>query len=456
MIVLGGQPVMALGVTGCGGIVFLAGTVRPQPGRCLIVRSCWTGDDQPVSLPRNRYFDVLRATAIVRVVVYHTLGYAWLTIVFPAMGVMFALAGSLMAGSLDRGGTAVRSRLRRLLPALWVLGAVAVPLMLWQGWTESDERPLRWGELLYWVFPIADPPGSDWGGNFAGVLWYLRAYLWFVLLSPAALLVFRRWPVATVLAPLSLVVAEATGVLEIGGQGGNVLLDIGTYGTCWLLGFAHHDGLLRRIRPAVVFALAGLAGALGAGWFLTHPGENGYDLTTIPLGNALWSVGFVLVLLRFEPSTAWLERVPGLARLVTVLNARAVTVYLWHEPAIMAAGLAAGGLLAGVPLLAAVVGLTAVAVLLLGWVEDVAARRRPTLFPGGRGRHRRDGQLEHGAAAGVGTDRERAAVQVRGPLADREPESDRAGPAAEPLEQRGGDRGVDTRAVVGDGNPSGG
>ena len=46
---------------------------------------------------RNRYIDTLRAAAILRVIVYHAFGGAWLTILRPAMGVMFALGGSLMA-----------------------------------------------------------------------------------------------------------------------------------------------------------------------------------------------------------------------------------------------------------------------------------------------------------------------------------------------------------------------
>lgn len=55
--------------------------------------------------------------ALVRVVVFHLFGWAWLTVLFPSMGVMFALAGSLMARSLARpAGGVIRSRLRRLLP----------------------------------------------------------------------------------------------------------------------------------------------------------------------------------------------------------------------------------------------------------------------------------------------------------------------------------------------------
>lgn len=48
---------------------------------------------------RDRYLDLLRSIALVRVVCYHLFGWAWLTVLFPSMGVMFALAGSLMARS---------------------------------------------------------------------------------------------------------------------------------------------------------------------------------------------------------------------------------------------------------------------------------------------------------------------------------------------------------------------
>ena len=56
--------------------------------------------------PRTRerigYLDLLRAAALLRVVTYHMLGWTWLHIFIPAIGVMFALAGSLMADSLSR------------------------------------------------------------------------------------------------------------------------------------------------------------------------------------------------------------------------------------------------------------------------------------------------------------------------------------------------------------------
>jgi peptidoglycan/LPS O-acetylase OafA/YrhL len=124
---------------------------------------------------RNRYLDLLRAAAIVRVVVYHLFGWPWLSLVFPAMGVMFALAGSLTAASLDKrsAGKVVTSRLRRLLPPLWLLGLIAVPVMLALGWAhETDgEQPFSPAKLVLWLVPVGDPPGSDKGVDLWEPLW---------------------------------------------------------------------------------------------------------------------------------------------------------------------------------------------------------------------------------------------------------------------------------------------
>jgi peptidoglycan/LPS O-acetylase OafA/YrhL len=317
---------------------------------------------------RNRYLDLLRAAATVRVVVYHSTGWAALTIVFPAMSVMFALAGSMMAASLDRYGPwAVERRLHRLLPSLWVLVAIAVPAMLAIG--------LVWDwRVLLWAFPIQDPPATGFWLEGLAAMWYLRDFLWLVLLSPLALPVFRRFPLPTIILPYACL-----AVLTFAGwHPPPAVHDLALYGGAWLLGFAHHDGLLRRRRWWLIAVLA----VAGAAWTLTHPGPRGLDLNDIPLGNALWSAAFVLVALGIEPSVR-----PY--RLLTVLNARALTIYLWHVPLIVALSRLAEW--AGLPIfgwvgigwrLAVVTALLTGVIMAVGWVEDVAAGRRPTLLPG--------------------------------------------------------------------------
>lgn len=350
-----------------------------------------TADARPATAPgRERYLDVYRAVALMRVVVYHTFGYAWLTILFPAMGVMFAVAGSLTARSLERapGSAVVRGRLRRLLPSVWAMGLILVPAMLLHGWSTRDAQwPLRWHELAYWVLPVFNPPGSEWAVNAVGPLWYIRAYLWFVLLSPLLLWAFRRWPVGTVLMPLALVVASGFGVPDLTalGQPGSALRDFATYGACWVLGFAHRSGALQRLRLPVAAGVAAVVMAVGLGWALSRPDPVlGVDLNEIPVAQALWSVGVVLLLLRWAPRLDWMDRAPVIRWLVGLISARAVTIYLWHNLAIDMAVVVnhALGRYSGVELFLTTLALTAVPVLALGWIEDVAARRPPQLVPG--------------------------------------------------------------------------
>jgi peptidoglycan/LPS O-acetylase OafA/YrhL len=344
---------------------------------------------------RNRYLDSLRAGAIVRVVIYHAFGWAWLTVFLPAMGVMFAVAGSLMAASIAKHGArrAVTSRIRRLLPALWAFGAIAVPLMLWHGWSSSDpEHPLRWPELVFWLVPISDPPGNTWGEPLWEVLWYLRAYLLFVLASPVLFLLYRRVSWLVVAAPLAgLAVLLLTG-FRLPDPVDGIMWDFVTYCACWVAGFAHRDGRLARL-PIALYGLlvAGLA-AIGLYYLYTHPTADGFDLNEVPVARTLWSLGFVLLVLRWRPAMQWLDRMPTTAKAVRLVNARAVTIYLWHYPLISIATIVLTYLTVpwGTPkydieMIIIEFVLVIAAVMAFGWVEDVAARRRPSLWPTGGG-----------------------------------------------------------------------
>ena len=336
---------------------------------------------------RDRYVDALSAVAIIRVVLVHAFPIATLEMIFPSMGVMFALGGSLMVKSLDRNaGAAVRNRLRRLLPALWAMAAILVPLMLHHGWPDHPS----WPKLLLWIVPIADPPSSEFGFSAAGVLWYLVTYLWLVLLSPLLLALYRRARLATVLLPLTalLVLSLYPGLL--GDTAGWVTQNVLAYASCWILGMAHREGHLALLRPALVLGLgaACVSGALAWAW--THPIENHMDLTSIPVAYAIYAIGFVLVLMRWAPPMGWLARSRPLDGFVSMVNNRAVTIYLWHNVAITAAVALFDPLrlwripTQGLEYLAdftIAMALLALAVLALGWVEDVAARRRPRISP---------------------------------------------------------------------------
>ncbi|MEU9442012.1 acyltransferase [Streptomyces sp. NPDC048304] len=347
---------------------------------------------RPAPAGRDRYFDTLRALALIRVVTYHTFGWAWCGLVFPSMGVMFGLAGTLMAKSLERPAVKVlKSRLRRLLPPFWFWGFFVVLAMLIHDWMPG------W-QIVYWIVPLGDPPGNAWGEQAWEILWYLRTYLWFVLLSPALLWIFRKAPVPVLL--LSLAPVLVLNFLWSGPDNrfGSALWDLSTYLFCWILGFAHREGVLQRMRPVLVWVLSGAALGYGAWYAFAHQADFGtYDLDENPLAQAFWSAGFVTLLMwakaAFRIDFAWLTRLRGLDRTVAVFNARAVTIYLWHEIALVLAvplidrfwdvpafeaylPLDSQWFMFGIGWI-----LIAVLVLLCGWVEDVAARRKPRLLP---------------------------------------------------------------------------
>lgn len=359
---------------------------------------------------RDRYIDTLRVLALGRVVAFHVTGWLVLPILFPSMGIMFALAGSLMAASLDRSPhnpwAVLRKRVRRLLPPLWALGLVLVPLMLILGWTAQTSKASEfgWSTVLAWLVPLSDPPGSDIGADWVLPLWYIRAYLWFVLLSPVMLWCFRRWPVRTFLTPLLLLGGYGAGLVALHGPEGDVVLKWAVFGSCWVLGFAHHDQLIRRIPLVRVIPVALALMAAGLAWMIRYPDPYvGWSLSDIPVADGLYCLGFVLLLLRAYPDFSWVGRIGWLNALIAAVNNRAMTIYLWSTACIFAAL----ALIEQVPVLEPIVAgpqwqahalvltltwvLIGLVVLALGWVEDVAAKRPVQFLPVPRrtGRHAR-------------------------------------------------------------------
>jgi peptidoglycan/LPS O-acetylase OafA/YrhL len=261
--------------------------------------------------------------------------------------------------------------------------------MIYLGWAreEDGEHPLSWARLAFWILPVGDPPGSDRAMDLWDPLWYVRAYLWFVVLSPLMYLAYRRMGWFAVAAPIAAIaVLDVTG-FTLPETADAAMWDFVTYGACWIAGFAHHDGRLARTRPVVVAGAAAVLGSAALYWLIRHVGD-GYDLNEIAEPQALWSLAVVLLVLRWQPPMTWLSRIRPLDATVTLLNNRAVTVYLWHNIAIVAVWpvltLAAlddlGGWGHPVELVATLI-LIGATILVFGWAEDLAARRRPRLWP---------------------------------------------------------------------------
>ncbi|MFD0530207.1 acyltransferase family protein [Kitasatospora arboriphila] len=361
---------------------------------------------------RDRYLDLLRGLALVRVVLYHNFSWAWLPLVFPSMGVMFALAGSLMARSLKRPAlTVIRGRLRRLLPPMWLFGVVVMTLWILDGWGPDAEGHPNWwwGKLAFWILPVSTPPypqgdlpgfglmEDSWGTQVGVPLWYLRAYLWYVLLSPLMLRALRRFPLVTVLTPL--VLTFFSGLLPEDGRIWETWSDFTIFGSCWILGMAHNEGLLKKLPQYVAPSVAPMIMVAGYWWYVSRPvldPTDVGDLEGVPIAQAVWSFGYVLLLLHLSPSwEQWPRRLEPFNGIVSLLNARAVSVYLWHTLALELSVPVIdqlwrvdyladnwGSVLGSpYPQLFAAIPLIGLFVLCFGWIEDVAAKRSPRLFP---------------------------------------------------------------------------
>jgi peptidoglycan/LPS O-acetylase OafA/YrhL len=357
---------------------------------------------------RDRYIDSLRALALIRVMTYHVFGWAWLPIAFPSMGIMFALAGSLIASSLDRSPgnpwRVLKKRGTRLLPPVWLLALVVVPVMLLVGWTHSDDAgdPLRWHTLPFWIVPISDPPGSELGAGWVSPMWYIRAYLWFMLLSPPTLWLFRHWPKRKLMLPLAVgllslplvvVLLNTLNLLSLDGRAGDVILAIATFSGCWMLGFAHHYNKIRSLPLVRVLMGGALLMALGLIWAFTHQDPvSTYDLGEIPMADTLYSLGAVLILLRLYPDFAWMEKRVVLDKMVTVFNSRAMTIYLWGNFAIflsnplldmwsVTSDLDQENAFGYFQMYLASWVIVIACVFMFGWCEDLAARRPLRINP---------------------------------------------------------------------------
>ncbi|MFC0197586.1 acyltransferase, partial [Microbacterium arthrosphaerae] len=314
---------------------------------------------------RDRAVDLVRVFCVIGVVVLHAImvgvtvtgsgpsfvnasdGTAWIVPVSWALQVMplFFIVGGFAGAtafrrSRARGGAAARfvaGRVHRLLLPAAVTVGVAGALL---GLLAAAGIPADLVALA--------------GFRFAQPLWFLGVFLVCQALLPALLRCHERAPLRTLgvlalLAGAVDVVRLATGIDGIG------FLNLAfVWLTLQQVGFFLADGridaLSRRSRAgAAAAAVALLAVSFASGLHSPDLVANINPPTT-----ALLLVGVVHVAL-FSLVRAPLERLaarPGPARLVDFATPRAMTVYLWHMPVLLAlAGLsAAASMLAGMPL----------------------------------------------------------------------------------------------------------
>jgi peptidoglycan/LPS O-acetylase OafA/YrhL len=334
---------------------------------------------------RDRSMDFLRAASIVAVVFGHwfisinhwdhgvirstsavgvTSGLWLLTWAFQVMPVFFFVGGFANLVALDsyrrRGETTwafVRSRLERLLrPSIVFLGLWAiVQVILHLADVGAPTGPRLWGDTT--LLRGMKPPGATIP---FGPLWFLGVYLVVVVIAPGTVWLHRRLGLWV---PLAMGLGAAAADL--------VAFSTGNWGWRWLnvafvlllphqLGHAYADGTLgrwprRNLWVMVVGGLAGLVllttpwlfeltlGPARFDWFPrigyypksllgtdVEPVSNAYPPTVCFLLGGIWTLGAVLLL---KPRLdRWLQR-DRPWRFTIVVNARIMTLFLWHMTA---------------------------------------------------------------------------------------------------------------------------
>jgi fucose 4-O-acetylase-like acetyltransferase len=316
-------------------------------------------DGSGTRAPRNRYADLLRVLAICFVVLGH-----WLLTSISYSGGQLSGVSAMDGISWSGWGTL----LFQVMPVFFLVGGYANAL----SWTQHRASGATWAQWLRHrairllrptsgyvaVVVIAVAAARLAGANaleleqagwaVAIQLWFLPVYLLLIALTPALHAAHRRWGLA-VPAVMALGAAGVDACLlgaHLSAVGyANYLL---VWGTMHQWGFAWRDGTLTRQRWRPYALAAGgiviLAGLLAWSPFpvnmvgTTSVGVN----NTIPPSVALLAFAAVQagLLLAAEPVMSRLLARARLWQLVTWLNNRVLTVYLWHMTPVVVAAVA--------------------------------------------------------------------------------------------------------------------
>jgi len=339
------------------------------------------GEDRPTSQrPRSIYLDAVRSLALARVVVYHALAREWLQI-FAALPLMFFVAGSLYAASLERRRTrtVVSDRYRRILVPYWCYIIPAVGLWAWLGLL-GEISPLDWFGIAFPALSAGGPqgPGLHTDVEFTWIaLWYLQFHL--VLAAVGGPL--RR---AQQRRPRVLWGVLAT-IFVLSWLAGSGVVIVVFYLSCWVLGYHHHDGDLRSVAERWWRPMCLVGVPVGAGLFLAFEPSiltSGIAVRLAAMGAAIIGVCWLVAALGLQSAVEPLLTGRRKLSVIHWMSQRAQTIYMWHMMAIyvvLAVPMPGGDNWAAM-LAWTTVG-TVVACVVVGWAEDVAARRRPSLWP---------------------------------------------------------------------------
>ena len=268
---------------------------------------------------RDAALDGLRALAILRVITWHASGWSWTTWVISSVPAMFVVTGALLARSLQKGSAfhVLWKRFKRLLVPLWCYSIVVYALSLY--------FQVRTSAVWTFFLPFNQPTSliaSQW---FTSAMWYLRAYVWVLVLAPFIYALTRRWK--SLIPAVGIVAVVAFGIWNTDTTGfswavGDILL----YSTCTAAGMAwlvHGRPSARTLHFAAVAFLAA-----ACGWLLYRQPLDGVVNNDHVLH--LFVGGFWTALLLHFPNTLSSFSTTAVSRF---LNKYPLSVYLWHSMA---------------------------------------------------------------------------------------------------------------------------
>ena len=276
-----------------------------------------SGTTKVLQTARDTSLDGLRAVAIIRVITWHASGWPWTTWVVSSVPAMFVVTGALLARSFESKSIVevLRHRFQRLLPPLWVYCLLVFVL--------SNHFETEMSSLWTFIFPLEQPSAEIAGYWFTSALWYLRAYVWVLLLSPVLFFAVRRFRSFVPIFGITCVVLIGFFQWDASGTGW-IVGDIVLYATCTAAGMAW----LSKERPSpqsLRIPMTAL-GVSAIGWAVYRfplDGVVNNDHVLHLLLGGFWT----MVLLSFP---RLLGRIAE-TRPAKALNQYSLSVYLWHS-----------------------------------------------------------------------------------------------------------------------------
>ena len=266
---------------------------------------------------RDASLDGLRALAIIRVITWHATGWEWTTWVLSSVPAMFVVSGALLGRSFSKNGirASLQKRFTRLFPPLWIYCGF-VYFMSWRAGVNTSP----WWTFVFPLGQPISPLASEW---LTSALWYLRAYVWVLIVSPILYYGAKKLGSFAPLIGLATVVTLGWFSLDTSDVSW-AIGDVVLYSTCAMAGMVWFAG--ERLPRRKLISASAIASVAAVIWNVLRPSTSNVvnnDHVFHLLVGAFW----VTLLLSF-PSL--LSRF-AITRISEFLNRYPLSIYLWHS-----------------------------------------------------------------------------------------------------------------------------